>query len=104
MTLTREDLLSGLAERFGYPKEHAPIVAAKLLHLQPQLRLEFELWWKDGALPTLNAEGYTVERLVREHHLKPMAAILTLDWIMREPARAIEAIREGADSVRPAEG
>ena len=101
MTLSREELLTGLVDTYGYPPQGAAVVAAKLLNLQPQLRQEFEQWWREGTLPTLNVEGYTAEQLMQERHLTPIAAILTLDWLVREPQKALEAIVRGADVVKP---
>jgi len=99
MKLTREEMVAGLVERHGYTQVGAVVVAARLLSLQPQLQEEFERWWDTGAIPTLDVEGFTADRLMREQDLKPIAAILTLDWLIREPEKAKAAILQGYDRV-----
>lgn len=64
------------------------------------LHESFARWWETGELPTVEVEGYTAGRLAKERSLNPMAALLTLDWLLREPEAARAAIRARA---RPAE-
>ena len=99
MKPTHDELLTGLVERHGYSQVGAAVVAARLLRLQPQLHEEFERWWQTGSLPSIDIEGFTTDRLMREQQLNPIAAILTLDWLIREPEKAKAAILQGYDRV-----
>lgn len=59
-------------------------IAERLLRASPAVQAAFLAWESAGTPPELCVAGYTVERLMREHGMKPMAALLTLDWLARE--------------------
>ena len=42
----------------------------------------------------------TIQRLIEQHNMKPIAAFLTLDWLSREPEAAIASLKCGYDRVR----
>jgi len=44
-------------------------------------------------------EGYSMNRLLTEHNMTPIAAFLTLDWLMREPAIALASLNKGRESL-----
>lgn len=95
-----EDLRHALESEFGYPRKGAELVANKLDHLSPQIARLLEQWWITREIPALELEGYTVERLMREHSMNPIAAFLTMDWILREPTAATTSLHRGKDEVR----
>jgi hypothetical protein len=84
---------------FGYPYKGAQLVAVKLEGSAPELRRAFLKWWEMGELPELGVEGFTVSQLIDQHHLNPIAAFLTLDWLIRQPEQAKAALRKGHDHV-----
>lgn len=86
---------SRLVSGFGYSDRGAQIVAAKLAVLHPELAGAAEEWWAGKALPQIILQGYTVERLSSERGLSPVAAILTLDWLFRDPVAAKKALDRG---------
>ena len=43
-------------------------------------------------MPKLSIAGYTLQRLIDEHGMLPVAAFLTLDWLLRDPARATASL------------
>ena len=97
--LSLEFLVPRLIAEFGYPAEGARIVAEKIAACGPQVRAAFAMWWQTGELTDLEIEGYTVERLMAEHNMKPIAAFLTLDWLGREPEKARASLRRGHDRI-----
>jgi hypothetical protein len=44
-------------------------------------------------------QGYTAQRLVDEYQFTPPNAFVTLDWLIREPAKAVKALSEGYDII-----
>jgi hypothetical protein len=88
-----------LMNEFEYPEQGAGMVAEQIAALVPPLRAAFSEWWETGTMPHVEVEGYTVERLRQEHSLNPLAALLTLDWLAREPEAARAAIGQGHDEV-----
>lgn len=98
--ITVSELLPRLTTEFNYPEKGARIVANKLVVCTPQVKAAFMQWWQGGELPDLQIEGYTVQWLIEQHNMKPIAAFLTLDWLSREPEAAIASLKRGHDHVR----
>ncbi|MCX6344888.1 MAG: hypothetical protein NT018_07420 [Armatimonadetes bacterium] len=96
----KEEIVQRLVNEFGYSDYGAGLMADKARKLDPTLRHEFLRWWNTGSTTEIAVEGYTVERLMRENSQNLLAALFTLDWLLREPDKAIAAIEEGHDVVR----
>lgn len=96
---SRQELISRLTSELGYPLHSAELMADKVERIQPELREPFERWWDTGELPRVEVEGYTVARLMEERGLNPLAALMTLDWLLREPELARATIERGFDRV-----
>ena len=98
--MNAEEIETRLVAEFGYPPHAAQAVAEKVVALTPIVRPAFEQWWTNGRLPTLAVADYSAERLMREHGMNPVAALLTLDWLVREPEKASASLRKGHDRIR----
>jgi len=99
--ITTADLIHRLIEEFGYPPAGAKLVAEKLVASSPMVKVSFLHWWRTGVLDTeMEIEGYTLTRLIDQHTLKPIAAFLTLDWLVREPETARAVIARGYDRIK----
>lgn len=96
---TVDTLLTRLTKEFSYPESGARIVAERLVACAPQVKNAFGIWWQTGELMDLQVEGFTAQRLVEEHGMKPIAAFLTLDWLVREPEKARASLSRGHDQV-----
>lgn len=96
-----EELIPRLGEEFGYPSVGAQMVAADLRACSPLIRAAFWQWWKRGVLDLgLQVEGYTLKRLAEEHGMNPIAAFLTLDWLVKEPEAALASLARGHDRIQ----
>ncbi len=82
-----------LAER-GYTAREAKLLAGEFIALSPVLRPLLEAWINDGSTPDYGAEGYTIKGLMDEGMEYP-AALLTIDWLLKEPEKAIASLRRG---------
>lgn len=98
--LNTEEIVKRLVSQWGYPESGARKVAILLGQLQPALAMQFAQWWESGEPVQLHAEGWTVESLKTQHDMNDVAAILTLDWILRDPAVALAKLARGHDQVR----
>ncbi len=94
-----QSLIPRLVSEFGYPQAGAQLVADKLENCSPEIQAAFWEWWNTGSLSEIQIEGYTIQRLMAEHHMKPIAAFLTLDWLQREPQKALVSLTKGHDQV-----
>jgi len=95
---TARDIAPRLVQEFGYRPAAADRVAQRLTTIDAGIREAFWRWWRTRALdPSIQVEGYTVERLMREHHLNPVAAFSTLDGLRADPRLTLDTLRRGFD-------
>lgn len=98
---TLESLIPRLCYEFNYPENGARILVSKLIKCNPIIQNAFSIWWEKGIIPSeLEIEGYSMERLINEHGMNPIAAFLTLDWLLREPQKAKQSLQKGHDQVK----
>jgi prophage antirepressor-like protein len=90
-----------LIKEFGYPETTVNRVAEALAQFQEPLASAFINWWESGVLPTIELEGYTISRLQKERGMNPIAAFLTLDWIQREPEKALRSLSKKWREIPP---
>ncbi len=100
--MQRQELIDRLVSEFDYKDYEAPLIADNLLASSPVVQAVFEKWWRGGELDKrLEVQGYTLQRLMDEYALKPIGALLTMDWLIREPGKALAALAEGYDIIEP---
>lgn len=85
-----------LRSRLEYTDREAELVSADLMKLDCLLLPLLERWESDG-IESDHQEyyGYSMDRLRREFHMNFIAALLTLDWIVKEPEKAIPILESG---------
>lgn len=82
-------------EAHGVPQDQTDELARKLAKTNPVIYGAFMTCVKGGATPNLCIEGYTCKGLMKELGLSITGALLTMDWLIREPENAKKAIGEG---------
>jgi hypothetical protein len=85
-----------LIERFGYGHERYRLlldtIVADIRSLVPELREHFLHYWNTAAIdPTVSVSGFTLEELVCRANYTPLAALLLLSELVKNP-EATEAI------------
>lgn len=84
-----------IMERLQCSEKRAEIIANDLEKLHPELQPLLERWIKDGHCEDATLyHGYSLDTLMAEKRLKFTGAILTLDWILKDPDMALKALRE----------
>lgn len=84
-----------LIER-GYPENAATVVSRKLSNLSGQLRDAASSWLDSGSEPVVSSHGYSTKSLMeRFPGMKYPAALLTIDWLERDPEKAKSIIEKG---------
>ncbi len=86
-----------LMEELSYPPAGATLIIAKLRGAAPLIQEAFWQWWEDGILPDLTVAGITFQTLVTDHGMNPIAALLTIDWLIRDPNAALRSLKKGHD-------
>lgn len=82
-------------EAQGVPKDQTEELAQMLEKANPMIYNAFKAHIKEGNDPDLCIEGYTCKGLMKELGLSITGALLTMDWLIREPENAKKAIKEG---------
>lgn len=98
--LDRHAIVRRLVAELGYSDRGASLVADRLEVSDVRIRASFLKWWNSGHIESVEVEGYGVQQLMREHQFNPIAAFLTLDWLIKEPGNAKAALARGHDRVQ----
>jgi hypothetical protein len=97
--MNRDDALQFLVKKSGYSSEKAKQIWAKIKSSDPMIQEAFRSLAKGEDIDHVKVEGYTLSRLVEEYNMKPVAALLTLDWLIEEPEVASQALSRGYDTI-----
>lgn len=90
--MNKERILTILLER-GYPEQAADVVSGELLHVADELRPGLEEWLADGSMHDYSSNGYSVIELMNSRKMTYPAALLTVDWLIKEPDQALRALQ-----------
>lgn len=92
--MERAEIIRILTEK-GYPQFMIEKTADKIEALSPEIAVAFENYCLNGIIPENEVEGYSYNKFVTEFGMKPIGALLALDWLVREPEKAKEALLKG---------
>jgi hypothetical protein len=98
--MNKQNIIEYLLNDLQYPQKAAEVVAEKLCAASPTIQNAFTEYRDTGNIPEICIENYSVEKLQREHGMNEIAALLTLDWLMREPEKAKASLRKGHDTIK----
>jgi hypothetical protein len=98
---SREEVTNRLVSALGYLPPAAERVADRLLSLEGELRASFLSWWESGDLVELSREGFTSADLRGKFGMNPIAALLTLQDLEREPELIAAALHRGLRLAEP---
>lgn len=85
-----------IISRTGCSSQEAARAAAKLKTLSPELVPHLKAWLKDESYTfSKDYGGYSLKNLMDDFGMTFTGAILTLDWLIREPEKAREALAYG---------
>ena len=85
-----------LITRFGYSEQDVRILSGDLEHLDQALVPMLTKWVaEDACSDTTEYSGYSIDSLCSQFDMNFIAALLTLDWIIKEPEQAIPALKSG---------
>lgn len=84
-----------LLKEYGYPAFMLDKTADKVENLSPILQEAFDCWVKCSIEPSFSIKGYSYSSLIETFDMKPIGAFLTLDWLIKEPEKALENLNRG---------
>lgn len=89
-----EKIKQVLLER-GYTDKQANAVIDDLMAMDESLKESFSLWIESEKETDYTIKGITLSELKKKFGMTYPAALLTMDWIIKEPEKAIESINRG---------
>ena len=79
----------------GYPEAAAKVTAQELSQIDSSLNKALCSWLENGDETDMTIEGFTLSELKAKHKMTYPAALLTMDWLIKEPKVATIAIQKG---------
>ncbi len=80
----------------GYPEKAALQVAEKFASLSGQFKNAAQEWLATGKETDVASNGYSTKSLMEEFPgMTYPAALLTIDWLERDPVKAKQTIKKG---------
>ena len=80
----------------GYIQRNASLVAEEMVNIAPQLQQYLEAWLMDKSYNENYEVGeYSLRRLQEERRMNYPAALLTMDWLIKEPEAALRSLNRG---------
>jgi len=79
----------------GYPENAAKMTAKELSQIDNSLIAALNLWFQADEETDMTIEGFTLSELKTKHKMSYPAALLTIDWLIKEPEIATKAITSG---------
>lgn len=92
--MDKERIKKILAEE-QYPEFMLEKTTDKIEAFSSVVQKAFEEWCNNKQQPNIAVEGFAFTDLVTQWGMKPIGAFITLDWLLREPENAKNALRKG---------
>ena len=92
--MTQDNIYHNLIAK-GFPEKAASILAEDLSRVSTELRPCLNVWLESGREVDFSVGGFSIRELMRKYQLQYPAALLSIDWVIKEPAIATAAINKG---------
>lgn len=92
--MERTEIIRILKEE-GYPDFMLEKTTDKIEAFSSVVQKAFEEWCNNKQQPNIVVEGFAFTDLRTQWGMKPISAFITLDWLLREPESAKNALTKG---------
>ena len=79
----------------GYSEKSANLVLNELAQLSAPLNDYLEEWIETGNCKDYTVDGFSIFDFQMNRKMKYPAALLTMDWLIKEPEKAKESLKRG---------
>lgn len=79
----------------GYTERQALVVASELFQVDDSLQQGLWYWLVSEEETDYTVEGFKLSELKYKFEMTYPAALLTIDWLIKEPERAVKSINRG---------
>ena len=85
-----------LMQRLNYSEQDSKMLCEELNKIDDALLPALNCWIKDiECIDITEYNGYSISSLCADYDMNFIAALITLDWIIKEPEAAIDALKDG---------
>lgn len=92
--MNRDNIIMILCAQ-DYPDYMLDQTADKIERMDVRLKDAFEDWVNNDVTPSIVIEGWSYNLLIQKFNMRPVAAFLALDWLLRDPVKATNALKRG---------
>ena len=93
--MTNQNIEKSLVERCKYTEKQASLLVKELMQVDLRLIPVLNKWVDDGIETDFNVCGFTLLEIKSRYNMTYPAALLTIDWLVKDPKVATEAIEHG---------
>lgn len=87
--MDKKNVTEILTEREGYTQKRAVLLASECQNMSEELRPLFEKWLQDASvMEDFNTHGYSLLNMMQQRKMHYLAALLDMDWLIKEPEKA----------------
>jgi len=79
----------------GFTEKQASRLAEELSNIDERLKYALDKWLKDGTETDYMAEGFSIIGLKQQYEMTYSAALLSIDWVLKDPDNAVKCIKKG---------
>jgi hypothetical protein len=95
--MKNEEITTVLTTKFQYSRDGAELIADKIHCAKHEIQDAFFRFLEFSVLPDITFEDVHIKQLIDEYDMDPIAALLTMDWITRDPKKAKASLKKGID-------
>lgn len=89
------EAINDILVKRGYATKQAVTVASELEKIDLQLQKGLQTWLTEGKETDYTIGGVKLSKLKQKFDMTYPAALLTMDWLIKEPELAIRSINRG---------
>ena len=79
----------------GYPEKAAKAISMELSQIDSSLNIALASWVDNEVETDMTIEGITLSELQAKYKMSYPAALLTMDWLIKDPELAKKSIQRG---------
>ena len=93
--MNNQNIEKTLVERCKYTEKQAALIANELMLIDTTLNPLLNKWIEEGIESNYSVKEFTLCDIQSKYNMTYPAALLTIDWLIKDPKVATEAIEYG---------
>lgn len=93
--MTEMALIEKIIKKNHCSKADAKEIADCIKMLDEKLKPIFDAWIDDKSYNDISVFGFSIESLINDYDMEFTGALLTMNWICKDPDMAISALKSG---------